>query len=170
MAEYWLYWSKFEDSNKRPGLPGGFRTLKDARECAYANVVTNHPIEIEGSSSGEVIKKVKGIIYSERTTRSGVIRQYVLQDGSLSKVNAAPKSVPKTTKSAPKSKAAPKTKSASKSKAAPKTKSVSKTKTTKSVSEPKPDTKPKKKRDLKKIGNDVFNAAIEFGVGMLSGL
>ena len=143
MAEYWLYWSKFEDNDKRPGLPGGFRTLKDARECAYANVVTNHPIEIEGSSSGEVIKKVKGIVYSERTTRSGVTRQYVLQDGSLSKVNAAPKSVPKT-KSASKSKTAPK----SESKTAPKQK--------------------KKRKGLKGLGGEAVGAALDFGIGFFS--
>ena len=89
MAEYWLYWSKFEDNNKRPGLPGGFRTLKDARECAYDNVVTNHPIEIDGS--GEIIKKVKGIVYSEKSGRSGPVCQRVLKDGSLSKTKTSVK-------------------------------------------------------------------------------
>lgn len=89
MADYWLYWSKFEDNNKRPGLPGGFRTLKDARECAYENVVTNHPIEIDGS--GEIIKKVKGIVYSEKSGRSGPVRQRVLKDGSLSKTKTSVK-------------------------------------------------------------------------------
>lgn len=95
MAEYWLVWSKFEDNNSRIGLPGGFRTLKKARECAYENVVTSHPIEIEGSASGEVIKKVRGIVYSERTTRSGTTRQRVLQDGSVSKTKTPVKTAPK---------------------------------------------------------------------------
>lgn len=115
MASYWLVWSKFEDNNSRAGLPGGFRTLKDARECAYANVVANHPIEIEGSRSGEVIKKVKGIVYSEKTTRSGTTRQYVLQDGSLSKTKTPVKAVTK-----PKSKTPSKT--SSKTKTEPKKK------------------------------------------------
>ena len=152
MAGYWLVWSKFEDNNSRVGLPGGFRTLKEARECAYANVVTNHPIEIEGSRSGEVIKKVKGIVYSEKTTRSGTTRQYVLQDGSLSKVNVAPKSVSKTTKSASKSKTAPK----SKSKVAPK-----------SESKVAPEQK-KKRKGLKGLGGEVVGAALDFGIGFFS--
>lgn len=141
MAEYWLVWSKFEDNSSRIGLPGGFKTLKKARECAYENVVTNHPIEIDGSASGEVIKKVKGIVYSEKTTRSGTTRQRVLQDGSVSKTKIFVKTPLKTAAKL-------------KAEASSKTKTPVKT-------------APKKKR---KYGELLGDAAVHFGSELFSHL
>lgn len=62
MTEYWLEWLKESDQRKLPGLPGGTKSIKIARETAVANVKVGHPILI--IESGEIIEKINGKYYS----------------------------------------------------------------------------------------------------------
>lgn len=62
MAEYWLEWVKEYDSFHRESLPGGYKSLKSAREDAIDIVRAGHPIYIDGA--GETIMKIGRDIFS----------------------------------------------------------------------------------------------------------
>ena len=94
--EYWLEWIKEKDAMKGPALPGGYRTLKEARSAAAYYVKAHHPIDIDGSN--EIVAKIDNVPYVivdryiwGNTRVKMKIR--ILKDGSLSKAKTGMKDI-----------------------------------------------------------------------------
>ena len=92
---YWLNWARMDDSMKGLSLPGGFKTLKEARLCAANLVKVNHPIIAED----ELIMRFGSIAYHVKSVKMNgdnvYVRIPILKDGSLSKVKPTAKDIVK---------------------------------------------------------------------------
>lgn len=97
--EYWLDWARMDDAMKGyprgSVLPGGFKTLKEARQYAADLVKANHPI-IAGE---DLIMKFGSRAYYIKSVKMNgdyvYVRIPILKDGSLSRVKPTTKDIVK---------------------------------------------------------------------------